>query len=280
MSQKIIIHGGAGRRPRGRKRIEEMRAAVREVLEQSYPVLEKSGSLEAVVHAVTLLEDNPIFNAGTGSRLQADGKARMTASLMDGNPQKFSAVINIEDVKNPIRVAHVLQEEKYSVLAGLEACAFARQKGFRPYSTVTGEGKRVWMLKTGSAGTVGAVAIDRKGTIAAATSTGGLGKETPGRVSDVASPCGTYANGHVGVSCTGIGEGIINTSLASCIGARVTDGMGLKGAVAKGLRELEKIGGRAGVIAVDRDGNVVCSYSTEFMSYGVSRNGKIFVKAW
>ncbi|MFQ5957366.1 MAG: isoaspartyl peptidase/L-asparaginase, partial [Candidatus Brocadiales bacterium] len=109
MSQKIIIHGGAGRRPRSRKRVEEVRAVIRKVLEQSYPILEEGGALDAVVHAVALLEDSPIFNAGTGSRLQADGKARMTASLMDGDTQKFSAVINIENVRNPIKVAHVLQ---------------------------------------------------------------------------------------------------------------------------------------------------------------------------
>lgn len=280
MSQNIIIHGGAGKRPRGKKRVEEMMTSIREVLELSYPVLEKCGAVEAVVYAVTLLEDNPIFNAGTGSKLQADGKARMTAALMDGRKQKFSAVVNIEDVKNPIKVAKVLQGERYSTLAGREATRFARERSFRYYSTVTDERRKAWRLASQDMGTVGAVAIDKDGNIAAATSTGGLGQETPGRVSDAASPCGTYASKCVGVACTGRGENIVNTTLAASVGTRVNGGMGLRNAVAGCMRELARIKGLAGVIAIDRHGNTVCTHNTEFMSYGICRNGKIFMKSW
>jgi L-asparaginase len=280
MPQNIIVHGGAGKRPGSKKRIEEMRASIREALELSYPVLEECGAVEAVVYAVTLLENNPIFNAGTGSKLQADGKARMTAALMDGSTQKFSAVVNIENVRNPIKVAKVLQGKRYRILAGREATKFARERGFRYYSTVTDERRKAWRLASQDMGTVGAVAIDKDGNIAAATSTGGMGQETPGRVSDAASPCGTYASKHVGVACTGRGEDIVNVALATGVGTRVNDGVNLKNAVARCMRELAKIEGLAGVIAIDRHGNIVGTHNTEFMSYGICRSGKIFMKSW
>lgn len=277
MPQKLIIHGGAGKRPPA-SRQKKIQKALDEILERSYPVLLEKGAVEAVVRAVMILEDNHLFNAGTGSRLQSDGRARLTASLMDGRRQRFSAAVNIEKVKNPIKVAHLLQEERFMALAGREALAFARVKGFRPYNPITKESLTEWKKRcegTGPesigfrAGTVGAVAIDSKGDIASATSTGGVGCETPGRVSDVASPCGTYANRLVGVSCSGRGEDIVNAALAVRVATRVTDGMGLKEAMKLALRELGAIGGKAGMIALDKEGHALCLGNTEFMSYAV-----------
>lgn len=265
---RLIIHGGAGKRPPA-SRQKKIQKALDEILERSYPVLLEKGAVEAVVHAVMILEDNPLFNAGTGSRLQSDGRARLTASLMDGHRQRFSAVVNIEKVKNPIKVAHLLQGERFTVLAGREATAFARARGFRPYNPITEEGLKEWQRRCEGAETVGAVAIDSKGNIASATSTGGVGCETPGRVSDVASPCGTYANGLVGVSCSGRGEDIVNMALAVRVATRVTDGMGLKEAMKSALRELGAIGGKAGMIALDKEGRTLCLYNTPFMSYAV-----------
>ena len=274
---RLIIHGGAGKRPPV-KRQREIEKALGVILKEAYPVLLEKGAVEAVVHAVMILEDNPLFNAGTGSRLQSDCRARLTASLMDGQRQRFSAVVNIEKVKNPIKVAHLLQEERFTALAGREAAAFARVKGFRPYNPITKESLAEWEKRCEGtdpepvgfrAGTVGAVAIDSEGNIASATSTGGVGCETPGRVSDVASPCGTYANGLVGVSCSGRGEDIVNASLAVRVATRVTDGMGLKEAMKLALRELEAVGGKAGMIALDKEGQALCLCNTEFMSYAV-----------
>lgn len=277
MLPKLIIHGGAGKRP-SIKRQRQIEKALDEVLKEAYPVLLEKGAVEAVVRAVMMLEDNPLFNAGTGSRLQSDGRARLTASLMDGRRQRFSAVVNIEKIKNPIKVAHLLQEERFTVLAGREATAFARVKGFRPYNPIT-EGSRrsqaeacgylQWQRRREGMGTVGAVAIDSKGDIASATSTGGVGCETPGRVSDVASPCGTYANGLVGVSCSGRGEDIVNAALAVRVATRVNDGMGLQKAMELSLKELGGVGGKAGMIALDKEGHALCLCNTEFMSYAV-----------
>lgn len=268
MPPKLIIHGGAGRRPPA-KRQKEIENALEDILNTAYPVLLEKGAVEAVVRAVMILEDNPLFNAGTGSRLQSDGRARLTASLMDGRRQRFSAVVNIEKVKNPIKVAHLLQEERFTVLAGREATAFARVKGFRPYNPITKESLAEWGKRCEGTSTVGAVAIDSKGDIASATSTGGVGCETPGRVSDVASPCGTYANGLVGVSCSGRGEDIINAALAVRVATRVNDGMGLQEAMELSLKELGGVGGKAGMIALDKEGHALCLCNTEFMSYAV-----------
>jgi L-asparaginase len=276
MIPKIIIHGGAGKRPRNKTRIEKVRKTIKEVLERSRPILEERGALEAVVHAVSLLEDNPLFNAGTGSVLQADGKARLTASLMDGSTSKFSAVINVQNVKNPIRIAHLLQRERYCVLAGREALTFARAKGFRYFNPVTAERLRDWKRSQGMYGTVGAVAIDARGNIAAGTSTGGAGNATPGRASDVASTCGNYANSRVGISCTGAGESIVNLALAARIATRVTDGMKLQRAVEKSLKELERAGDKAGIVAVTKKGELFYFYNTEFMSYGFLEGDKLF----
>ncbi|HLA38195.1 MAG TPA: isoaspartyl peptidase/L-asparaginase [Candidatus Brocadiales bacterium] len=268
MFPRLIIHCGAGKRP-SVKRQREIQKALDDIVKRAYPVLLEKGAVEAVVCVVAMLEDNPLFNAGTGSRLQSDGRARLTASLMDGRRQKFSAVVNIERVKNPIRVAHLLQGERFAVLAGREATAFARVKGFRPYNPITKESLAEWEKRCEGQETVGAVAIDSEGNIASATSTGGVGCETPGRVSDVASPCGTYANGLVGVSCSGRGEDIVNAALAVRVATRVTDGMGLKEAMKSALGELGAIGGKAGMIALDKEGQALCLCNMEFMSYAV-----------
>jgi L-asparaginase len=118
-------------------------------------------------------------------------------------------------------------------------------------------------------GTVGAVAIDSNGNIASATSTGGAKLAAPGRVSDVASPCGTYADKYVGVSVSGRGEDIINVALAARVGIRVRDGMGLREAMEFSLKELSEIGGMGGLIAMDREGHALCLHNTQYMAYTV-----------
>lgn len=268
MKPVLALHGGAGNiSSHGRLQKE-----LKRIYTLSFKYLKNHSALETVIYAVTLLEDSCDFNAGTGSKLQQDGKARMSASVMDGKRQKFSAVLNIENVKNPVQVAVLLLHEKDRVLAGEFATQFARSKGFAVYNPVTEKRKKEWLKKQNelsmeSGGTVGAVALDQKGNLASATSTGGKGFERIGRVSDTAMPAGNFSNSKAAVSCTGIGEDIIDNGLASKIVFRVTDGMSLKKAFQKSFGEVKKHNHYAGAIGVDSKGNMCVDYSTKAMSF-------------
>lgn len=215
-------------------------------------------ALETVVYAVSLLEDDALFNAGIGSQIQSDGKIRMSASLMDGESQKMSGVINIEEVKNPIQVAQVLMSVDDRVLGGSGATNFARQHGFEKFSTEIPQRRAEYEAKLASTGTgtVGCVALDNDGKIAVATSTGGKGFEIPGRISDSATVAGNYANEFCGVSLTGVGEDIVSNASAAKIVTRVTDGFSLQDAFTKTFNELKPYDGFAGAIAIDNKGNM------------------------
>lgn len=260
MSQtKIIIHGGFFSEADTTDIIKEAKQnALRDIVKKSYEFLKHHSALETVVYAVELLEDCELFNAGTGSQIQRDGKIRMSASLMDGVSLKFSGVINIEGVKNPIRVAERLQFADDLVLAGEGALQFARNNGFEFFDPETAHRKREYETKSSGVGlgTVGCVALDVAGRIAVATSTGGKGFEIPGRVSDSATVAGNYANALCGVSCTGVGEDIVNGAVATKIVTRVTDGLSLQEACEKTFAELTHFGGFAGAIAIDENGNI------------------------
>jgi len=199
-----------------------------------------------------------LFNAGIGSQIQSDGKIRMSASLMDGVSQKMSGVINIEEVKNPIQVAQVLMDYDDRVLGGSGATNFARTHGFEKFSTEIPQRRQEYEAKLAATrvGTVGCVALDANGRLAAATSTGGKGFEIPGRISDSATVAGNYANAFCGVSLTGVGEDIVSNATAAKIVTRVTDGFSLQEAFAKTFSELLPYDGFAGAIAIDKDGNI------------------------
>jgi L-asparaginase len=259
MSQtKIILHGGffseADTTDEVRKNKQN---ALTEIIRKAYAFLQDHSALETTVYAVELLEDCELFNAGTGSQIQRDGKIRMSASLMDGVSLKFSGVINIEDVKNPIRIAERLLSVDDRVLGGEGALQFARKEGFGYFNTETAQRKKEYESKKGPAGlgTVGCVALDGKGNLAAATSTGGKGFEIPGRISDSATVAGNFANAVCGVSCTGVGEDIVSGAVATKIVTRVTDGMSLRDACSKTFVELKPFDGFAGAIALDHEGN-------------------------
>jgi len=256
---KIIIHGGffSESATNSETKLAKQKALER-IVKESYLFLQNHSALETVVYAVSLLEDDALFNAGIGSQIQSDGKIRMSASLMNGLTQKMSGVINIEEVKNPIQVAQVLMTVDDRVLGGSGATNFARQHGFEPFSTeilqrrVEYEAK----LKSLGTGTVGCVALDKEGNLAAATSTGGKGFEIPGRISDSATVAGNYANAFCGVSLTGVGEDIVSNATAAKIVTRVTDGFSLEKAFEKTFNELKPYDGFAGAIAIDKDGNM------------------------
>tara|TARA_Y100001970_G_C14168853_1_gene822925 strand:+ start:124 stop:969 length:846 start_codon:yes stop_codon:yes gene_type:complete len=274
MKSKIIIHGGAGKLEGNFDKANQIRESLLCILNESKLVLDKTNAREAVIFAVKLLEDESLFNAGTGSKLQEDGKARMSASIMDSSSNIFSAIINIENIKNPIEVASRLKEKNNTVLASENAINFARKLGFKVFDTKTNfRIEEFKSKKNGETGTVGAVAIDKKGMIAAATSTGGIGGEIPGRVSDSATVAGNYANKYAGVSCTGIGEHIMNFSLASKIVSKVEEKLDLQDVVKKIMLEAEELNYKFGIISIDCRGNVVVSKTTEMIYYAYD-NGK------
>ncbi len=255
---KIIIHGGffSESATNHETKVAKQQALLR-IVKDSYTYLRSHSALETVVYAVSLLEDDELFNAGIGSQIQADGKIRMSASLMDGSTMKMSGVINIEKVKNPIQVAQVLMKYEDKVLGGSGATSFAREHGFNKFSTEIQQRRLEYeaKLKANGMGTVGCVALDKDGKIAVATSTGGKGFEIPGRISDSATVAGNYANEFCGVSLTGVGEDIVSGAVASKIVTRVTDGFSIEKAFEKTFSELKPFDGFAGAIAIDSEGN-------------------------
>lgn len=259
MQPKLIIHGGFFSEAGTSDSVKRAKQnALADIVKKSYDFLKEHTAVETVVYAVELLEDCELFNAGTGSQIQRDGKIRMSASLMDGVSLKFSGVINIENVKNPIRIAERLQLEDDLVLAGDGALQYARAIGFGDFNPETKLRRSEFEAKGGSAGmgTVGCVAMDSAGRLAVATSTGGKGFEIPGRVSDSATVAGNYANNACGVSCTGVGEDIVSGAVAIKIVTRVTDGLPLADACQKTFTELTPFDGFAGAIAIDNEGTI------------------------
>lgn len=261
---KIIIHGGFF--SESSTSIETKVAkqqALAHIAKESFAFLKNHSALETVVHAVSLLEDDELFNAGIGSQIQSDGKIRMSASIMDGVSQKMSGVINIEEVKNPVQVAQLLLDSEDKVLGGDGATSFARKMGFDVFSTEIPQRRAEYEEKkkpTGT-GTVGCVALDEHGRLAVATSTGGKGFEIPGRISDSATVAGNYANSVCAVSCTGVGEDIVSGAVAARIVTRVTDGFSLCDAFDKTFDELKPFDGFAGAIAIDANGNICHKHS-------------------
>jgi L-asparaginase / beta-aspartyl-peptidase len=268
----LIVHGGAGADPGGR---EELRGGMRDAVAAGWHALGAGGSaLDAVEAAVRSLEDHPRFNAGRGSALTAAGTVETDASIMEGDRLRNGAVAAVAGVRNPITLARrILEDGRHSLFAGPGALARARALGVAlcdPAELVT-EHQR-GRLAALQAGTVGAVALDRSGTIAAATSTGGTHGKLPGRVGDSALiGCGTYAESTLGgVSCTGDGEAIIRVTLARRaldILKTVSDpGHACETALSV---LVEEGGGQGGLILVDWRGRMGWARSTTLMPVGL-----------
>tara|TARA_B100000700_G_C14995401_1_gene833532 strand:+ start:68 stop:916 length:849 start_codon:yes stop_codon:yes gene_type:complete len=254
--EKIIIHGGVSITADKDSLDYKKNDALVQIAKKSFYTLRDYNSKKSVLNAVQMLEDNPLFNAGTGSKIQSDKQVRMSAALMDGNNNNFSGVVNVQNIKNPIQAAAILSKEEFSILSGDQATDFCRKKGLEKYNPITSE--RLDEFKkmcSGKHGTVGAVAIDSEGMVFSGTSTGGVGFETPGRVSDSPTVAGTYASKKAGVSCTGIGEQIIRQAVAAKIVTRVDDGMKLYKAVEKTILEANKLNYLFGLISLDYKGN-------------------------
>jgi len=256
---KIIIHGGFFSESNQSNEVKIAKQnSLKAIAKKSYEFLQDNSAFDTVAYAVSLLEDDDLYNAGIGSQIQSDGVIRMSAAIMNGETQKMSGVINIKDVKNPILVAKELMKEDDRVLGGNGAKIYATENGFDNFSTEIPQRRKEYeeKLKTGGKGTVGAVALDKNGKLAVATSTGGKGFEIPGRISDSATVAGNYANQFCAVSCTGVGEDIVSNATSAKIVTRVTDGSTIENAFDRTFEELKEIDGFAGAIGIDCEGNV------------------------
>jgi beta-aspartyl-peptidase (threonine type) len=296
----LAVHGGAGTMERSKmspEREHEYRAGIENALRSGWQILQHGGSaVDATEAAVRAFEDNPLFNAGKGAVFNSAGVNEMDAAIMDGKTLRAGTVANIEHVKNPITLARaVMEKSPHVMMAGPGAEAFAKEHGIelvdakyfftqdrwdelqrdkaKEKGGASGDKKFI-----DSPGTVGAVALDRQGNLAAATSTGGKSNKLPGRVGD--SPIvggGTYANNATcAVSGTGDGEFFIMATAAHDVSAimeyrRKT----LQEASIAVIDKIAKLGGTGGMIAIDKSGNIALPFNTSGMYRGyVAPNGK------
>jgi beta-aspartyl-peptidase (threonine type) len=284
----LAIHGGAGTLPRAEmssEREAEYRAGLAAALAAGFAVLEGGGSsLDAVTRAVVALEDDALFNAGHGAVFTLDGRNELDASIMNGATLEAGAVCGVTRIRNPIELARaVMEHSEYVFLSGAGAEEFAASRGFefvgsdyfytaarwRQLERIRGGDGAVSPLTISHVGTVGAVALDSHGRLAAATSTGGMTGKRFGRIGD--SPligAGTYADDRsCAVSATGHGEMFIRAAVAHDICARVRfGGRTLRQAVHEVvMEELPALGGEGGVIAIDRQGQVDMEFNSEGM---------------
>ncbi len=293
----IAIHGGAGSLPRAQmsaEREHRYRQGLEDALTAGYAVLQSGGtSVAAVTRAVTVLEDDPQFNAGRGAVFTLEGRNELDAAIMDGTSLAAGAVCGVTHVRNPIELARaVMEHSEYVMLSGSGAEEFALSRGFalvpRSYFRTEERWRQLERIRGGEAGlspltishvgTVGAVALDAHGGLAAATSTGGMTGKRYHRIGD--SPiigAGTYAdNRSCAVSATGHGEIFIRAAVAHDIGARMRHGgRDLARAVREVVHaELAALGGEGGVIAIDRRGEIVMEFRAEGMFRASRRLGE------
>ena len=286
----IIVHGGAGR--------WDLRdetaglAGVARAAEAGWRVLAAGGSaLDAVVTATVELEDDPVFNAGTGSVLNQEGEVEMDACLMSGATLSAGGVTCIRRVRNPILVARRVMEITDCVLLACEAAtAFARQNGFADHDPITEASRAQWAkalrgapaaAAQGRGDTVGAVAIDDTGRLAAATSTGGRELKRAGRVGDSPVPgAGNYADAHAAVSATGWGELMLRYATAKAIAERIGHGADAQIALNGVLVDMRRrFGTPVGAIALDTRGTIGIAHGTASMPHALRRSGDAAVSA-
>jgi len=297
----LVVHGGAGviAKEVTPEKEKAIRAELQKALEAGFAVLKSGGSsLDAVTATIVPLEDSPLFNAGKGAVFNHDGRNELDASIMEGPTLRAGSVANVHRIRNPILLARsVMEKSPHVMLVGDGAEAFAQSIGMAlvdpKYFYTEGrwqelqkalkdeQQKTADPAKAPHHGTVGAVALDMAGHLAAGTSTGGMTNKRYGRVGD--SPvigAGTYANSRCAVSATGWGEFYIRANAAHDICARVE----YKGEpVAQAADEVvlgvvPKLGGDGGVIALDADGNFATPFNTEGMYRGwIDREGKLHI---
>ncbi len=307
----LVIHGGAGTIDRANMTPEKerkYRAGLERALAAGYDILKRGGSsLDATEAAVRVLEDDPHFNAGKGSVFTSAGTNEMDAAIMDGKTLAAGAVACLKHIKNPIALARLVMEKSGHVMMdGEGAEGFAGENGMELVDQKYFFTQKRWdalqkikaaeKKRTGAAGkafvitdqdrhgTVGAVALDKNGNLAAATSTGGTTNKRPGRVGDTpVIGAGTYANNATcAVSATGDGEYFIRAGVAHEVSALIEyRGMKLQEAAQMALDAVKKLGGAGGLIAIDKNGEIALPFNTNGMYRGyVDPNGKFVVEIY
>jgi beta-aspartyl-peptidase (threonine type) len=309
----LVIHGGAGTIKKENMSPEKEKAyhaALNIALDSGHAVLEKGGkSLDAVIAAIKVMEDSPLFNAGKGAVFTNEGKNELDASVMDGSNLMAGAVAGVTTIRNPITAAYaVMTKSEHVMLIGTGAEKFAKEQGLeivdpsyffdstRYNQLLKLKGKELGKeasiednfedpyIKETKFGTVGAVALDQFGNIAAGTSTGGMNNKKYGRVGDAPIiGAGTYANNKTcGVSATGWGEYFIRLSVAHDISAMMEYGkLSLQDASdSVVMKKIPGLGGDGGIIALDRAGNISMTFNTSGMYRGYIQKkgeGKTFI---
>lgn len=271
----VLVHGGAGKCDPAS--LAERQVGCERAAEIAWRLLGRgSDSIDAVVAAVEYLEDHPLFNAGVGSCLTLAGRVEMDASVMDGRRPAGGGAALLTTVVHPVRLARaIMQDGRHVLLAGSGAEVFAREHGLEtaaPEHFLTERQVERWKRRVNSPhGTVGAVAVDARGHLAAATSTGGLSGKLPGRIGDSAViGAGTYADDRAGAaSATGNGDRILSVGLARRAVDLLRDGLDPNLAVHTALSEIGAIGGGAGLILVDRFGRTAWAFDTEEMTVAI-----------
>jgi len=272
----ILIHAGAG--PLSAElveRQEEVREALLDALARGRAVLERGGSPEeAATASVRAMEDFPLFNAGRGSVLCADGSVEMSAALMRGADRAGGAVAGLKRIANPVLGAREVMRSEQVLLVGGAAERWLLDRGLEQRAEeqfiTERQLRRLRERAQADRGTVGAVCLDGRGRLAAGTSTGGISGQPPGRVGD--SPllgAGTWADGEVAVSCTGDGEAFIRAGVARHLATLVGCGRPLEDAARRALGEVDGLGGAGGLIALRRDGHWTMPFLTAAMPRGI-----------
>ncbi|MGQ3887681.1 isoaspartyl peptidase/L-asparaginase family protein [Legionella sp. CNM-1927-20] len=298
MKIAIAVHGGAGESSSFlKKNRESIKEDLAKACQKGYKILKEGGSaLDAVEEAVKILEDSPYFNAGRGSALNCCGEVEMDASIMDGKEVKAGAVSMVRDVKNPISLARlIMNKTKHVFLSGYGALEFAKKENvplkpqsyfitthqYEEYERLNAEETYKELLNKKETGTVGAVALDSYGNLAAGTSTGGTSNSLPGRIGDsCVIGAGCYANNKTcAVSGTGEGEYLITGVIAHTISMLTELNFSLQEICEQVLYERNKNRGEIGVISVNHRGDIGMSFNTEIMKRAwIGLDGKLHVK--
>jgi beta-aspartyl-peptidase (threonine type) len=282
----IVVHGGAALWESAHH--DAARAGCQAAVEAGLAVLARGGSaVDAVVAAVRVLEENPLFNAGVGAVMTRAETFELDAAIMDGHGLRYGGVAAMANLRTPIEVARaVMDHGEHALLCGEGAWAFARERGYAPCDPAelrterAAARLRAFRERPESApdshgpddpGTVGACAIDAQGHVAAATSTGGMTGKRPGRIGDTPLPgCGTYADDRGGAaSATGVGETIMRVAMTKACVTRLRHGDDALAAVRASVDELgSDAGGEGGIICCDRDGRLGAAHNSSHMAYG------------
>ncbi|MBI5664508.1 MAG: isoaspartyl peptidase/L-asparaginase [Nitrospirae bacterium] len=281
----LIAHGGAGdRKPTG-KALKKLS----EALSSGYDLLKSGGTAcDAVVNVITVLEDSGIFNAGRGGNLQLDGIRRLDASIMEGKDLRAGSVIGLEHLKNPIKAALMITGTPHVILTNKGAGRIAKglgplpkpdRKAIEKLERAKKKSRETVRLYEQHFSTVGAVALDETGDLAAGASTGGVSVMLPGRVGDTpVIGAGIYADNSLGAaSCTGMGEAIIRIVLAKEICMQLATMTPARSARLS-LNRILNIGGKAGVILINNKGQFSVSHNTKYMASGFIKGKKLLVK--